>query len=101
MSKTGKTTRSGRGGGPVRLPEELGIEQVRALHAQLQARVKDTNTVMLDGSEVGRVHAAGMQLLCAFFRDRRLAGRETAWRQASETLRNGAALAGMTQLIQL
>lgn len=101
MSKAGKTARGGRGGGPLRLPAELGIEQVRALHAQLQARVKDTSAVMLDGSEVGRVHAAGMQLLCAFFRDRRLAGRETAWQQASDTLRSGAALAGMTELIQL
>lgn len=102
MRKTARTAgRKGGRGSVVSLPADLGIESARALHATLAARVGDTEPVMVDGSAVSRVHAASIQLLLMFFRDRRAAARETVWRQASDALASAAVLLGAARPMQL
>lgn len=85
----------------IRLGSDLGIENVRALHMDLVSHVDDPGSVAVEGSAVERVHAAAVQALCLFFRDRRAAGRDTQIQKPSETLRNAAVLIGAAPLLNL
>jgi ABC-type transporter Mla MlaB component len=85
----------------INLGSDLGIEQARGLHAQLVSHLNDEEKVVLDASEVERIHAAALQLFCLFCRDRRAAGREVEFQRPSETLRNAAALLGATTLLSM
>ena len=82
------------------LPEDLGIERAGELHASLAPHV-DAAAVTLDGSGVGRVHTAGLQVLLAFVHTRAAAGRATRWRAPSPALRKGAASLGLQELLAL
>ncbi len=75
---------------PLALQSDLGIEHVAALHATLLPHLDDEDAIELVGDRVGRVHAAGLQLLHAFVRDRAHAGRQTAVTQASPALADAA-----------
>lgn len=94
-------TSSNAGKAVIRLPAELGIESASDLHRELAARVDDAEPVVLDGSEVARVHTASLQLVCLFCRDRRNGGRETHWKAPSTALKSAAALLGVTTLMNL
>lgn len=85
----------------IRLPNDLGIEQAEGLRQTLLPRLEAKGPVILQASEVDRIHTAALQLFCMFCRDRRAAGRETRWQSASPALRQAAALLGMTTLLQL
>lgn len=85
----------------IRLPAELGIESASDLHRELVGRVDDAAPVVLDGSDVNRIHTAALQLFCLFCRDRRSGGRETHWQAPSAALRSTAALLGVTTLLQI
>lgn len=86
---------------PVALPADLGIEHAATLKALLLPAVAHAAPVQLDGSAVGRLHAAALQLLAAFCRDRRDAGLATIWSQASPVLRDAAATLGLNDLMDL
>ncbi|MFP7722215.1 hypothetical protein [Lysobacter sp. A3-1-A15] len=75
---------------PLALQSDLGIEYVAALHATLLPHLDDEDTIELVGDRVGRVHAAGLQLLHAFVRDRAHAGRQTIITLASPALAEAA-----------
>ena len=68
------------------LQTDLGIESIAELHAVLQSHLEDDEPLVLDGDQVERVHAAGLQLLHAFIRDRAACGRETRLASPSATL---------------
>jgi ABC-type transporter Mla MlaB component len=85
----------------IRLPADLGIEQVVPLKASLTARLDDIGPVVLDGGDVQRLHTAAVQLFCLFCRDRRGNGREVVWQRPSAALRSAAALLGATTLLQM
>ena len=68
------------------LQPDLGIEHVAELQATLLPHLEDDAPVQLAGDQVRRVHAAGLQLLHAFVRDRAAAGRSTIVTLASPTL---------------
>ncbi|TBR08351.1 MAG: STAS domain-containing protein [Lysobacter sp.] len=59
------------------LQSDLGIEHVGELQQALLPHLEDDEPVALTGDRVERVHAAGLQLLHAFVRDRAGAGRRT------------------------
>lgn len=59
------------------LQPDLGIEHVAELQATLLPHLDDDAPLALAGDRVERVHAAGLQLLHAFVRDRASAGRST------------------------
>ncbi|MEN1941475.1 STAS domain-containing protein [Luteimonas sp. MJ246] len=71
------------------LQTDLGIEHVAELQAALQPHL-DAPALRLDGGSVERVHAAGLQLLHAFVRDRAARGHQTTITGASPTLAGAA-----------
>ncbi len=83
------------------LPAELGIEQVEALHALLSEPVRACGPVTLIASDVTRLHAASLQLLAAFCRDRRDSGAVTQWRDPSPGLRQAVAAVGLNAWLEL
>ena len=68
------------------LQTDLGIERVAELQAALQPHLDADAPLRLAGDRVERVHAAGLQLLHAFVRDRAARGQRTTITQASPTL---------------
>ncbi|MGQ0621042.1 MAG: STAS domain-containing protein [Panacagrimonas sp.] len=85
----------------IRLPAELGIESASDLHRELIARVEHDEPVVFDAADVTRIHTAALQLFCLFCRDRRSSARATHWKAPSAALRSGAALLGVTALMNL
>ncbi len=57
--------------------------------------------VILDAAGVQRVDTAALQLLAAFVRDRRLAGRTVRWQTPSPALAAAVRLLGMSSMLQL
>jgi ABC-type transporter Mla MlaB component len=74
---------------------DLGIECVADLHAALQPHFDDDAPLELVGDRVERIHAAGLQLLHAFVRDRAACGRRTAVTKASPSLAAAARLSAL------
>ena len=74
----------------VSLQSDLGIEHVAELQAALLPHLDDEGPLQLAGDQVQRVHAAGLQLLHAFVRDRANAGRSTIVTLASPILADAA-----------
>ncbi len=72
------------------LQSDLGIEHVAELQAALLPHLDDESPLQLAGDQVQRVHAAGLQLLHAFVRDRASAGRSTIVTLASPILADAA-----------
>jgi anti-anti-sigma regulatory factor len=68
------------------LQADLGIERIAELQAALQPHFDGDAPLLLAGDRVERVHAAGLQLLHAFVRDRAARGHRTAITEASPTL---------------
>ncbi|KGO98212.1 STAS domain-containing protein [Novilysobacter defluvii] len=77
---------------PLMLPPDLGIEHVADLQALLAPHLEGEAPLALDGSQVRRVHTAGLQLLHAFVRERAGTGRGTAILDPSPTLSDAARL---------
>lgn len=77
------------------LQSDLGIESVAELQATLQPHLEDDEPIALTGDRVERVHAAGLQLLHAFVRDRAARGHETTVTLASPTLASAARQLGL------
>ena len=72
------------------LPANLGIEHVGELQQALRPHLETEGAVTLAADAVERVHAAGLQLLYAFVRDRAGAGRETVLSNPSPALVDAA-----------
>lgn len=70
----------------ISLQTDLGIESVAELQAALQAHLDEDAPLALAGDRVERVHAAGLQLLHAFVRDRAARGNQTTIILASPIL---------------
>lgn len=68
------------------LQADLGIECIAELQSALQPHLDDDAPLVLAGDRVERVHAAGLQLLHAFVRDRAARGHRTTITLASPTL---------------
>lgn len=78
------------------LQSDLGIECVADLHAALQPHLEDDAPLALAGDRVERVHAAGLQLLHAFVRDRAACGRQTTITEISPTLAAAARVSALS-----
>ena len=68
----------------ISLQPDLGIEHVADLQAALLPHLDDDTPLQLAGDKVERVHAAGLQQLHAFGRDRASAGRSPIGTLASQ-----------------
>ena len=87
--------------GVINLGPDLGIETADELKASLLKKLGNKRAVVLNGEQVERLHAASLQLLSAFVRDRQAAGLEVQWDQASDCLNQAAHVLGLSAVLGL
>ena len=85
----------------VALAPDLGIETTSELKQQLASHVGQAGSVSIDASQVGRIHTAAVQVLCAFVAARRQAGNDTVFENCSDTFRDAARLLGVLPALGL
>ena len=68
----------------------LNIAGARQLYDELSGSLARAKSLVLDAAAVEQVDAAGMQLLAAFCRAARDAGRPLRWHAASPSVRDAA-----------
>ena len=87
--------------GPFVLGAECLIETADALKKELLVRLDGTSPVSIDASHVGRIDTACLQVLAAFARDCRAAGREVEWVGTSPALNDSARLLNLASMLGL
>ena len=85
----------------VALAQDLGIESTSELKQHLSAHLAQAGELRVDAGQVGRIHTAAIQVLCAFVLARRQAGYGTVFDNATPTLRDAARLLGVLQTLGL
>ncbi len=91
-----EASRGGEGAGEVLLARDLRIGGAAAAYAALRSAAEGASEdVALDGGEVEKVDAAGLQALIAGRRLLAEAGKATHWRAVSAPLRAAADLLGL------
>lgn len=83
----------------LKLDADLGIEQTASLREQLAGRIDAAAPVLIDASEVQRLHTASLQLLLMFCQSRYAAGRQTVWHHPSPSLQAAAKVLGLAALL--
>jgi anti-anti-sigma regulatory factor len=83
----------------IALESDLGIEGASRLHGQLAGLLDGRRAVVLDGRAVGRLHAATLQVLVAFVRERSAAGRKTRISDPSPELSHAAVALGVASIL--
>jgi phospholipid transport system transporter-binding protein len=92
---------SGREEGTLALAADCTVVQADTLKSELARRVAQPQPVGLDVSALQRIDTAGLQLLAAFVRDRRTAGRAIEWHGRSPALEAAAGLLGLNAMLEL
>jgi ABC-type transporter Mla MlaB component len=87
--------------GSLLLAAECTVAAAEALKSELGRRLQESAPVTLDVSTLQRIDTAGLQLLAAFVRDRRTAGRGVAWRGRASALETAAGLLGLHAMLGL
>jgi ABC-type transporter Mla MlaB component len=109
MKKRGRPTSGRRRGGgrsggekgrTLRLDAQCTIAQANAVKARLGRLLGHEGEVALDAGAVERIDTACLQLLAAFFRERRAAQRPVAWSKASAELIDCARLLGLSAVLE-
>lgn len=85
----------------VALAQDLGIETTSDLKQQLAPLVDQSGELRVDASQVGRVHTAAIQVLCAFVIARRQAGHSTVIDNGTTTFLDALRLLGVLQTFGL
>ncbi|HEY4144031.1 STAS domain-containing protein [Pinirhizobacter sp.] len=86
---------------PITLDADLRLSQAPALRERLLKALGAGSPVTLDGGDVAQVDTAALQVLCAFARDAIGAGLPVGWSRVSPALREGAAMLGLNQTMNL
>jgi len=86
---------------PILLSADLGIETAADLQRQLMPSLHQAQPVLLDASQVQRLHTASLQVLCALFMSRQRSGLETRWAAVSDILRDAANHLGLAAALEL
>jgi ABC-type transporter Mla MlaB component len=87
--------------GALTLTAECTVAEAESLKAELARRLPATEPVTVDVSALQRIDTAGLQLLAAFVRDRRTAGRAVQWRGQACALEAAAGLLGLNDMLEL
>lgn len=87
--------------GILTLPENMGIAQSAETKLALQKLLGHDGDIALDGSQVARSDAAGLQLLLAFFRQCQERERECEWKGISELLQTDIAGLGLASELRI
>lgn len=95
------TRRRIRDDGSLTLAAECTVAEADALKAQLLRRLDESGPVTVDVTALRRIDTAGLQLLAAFVRDRRTAGRTVTWRGRAPALAAAAGLLGLEGMLEL
>ncbi|MGY0632975.1 STAS domain-containing protein [Luteimonas sp. A478] len=82
------------------LENDLGIEHCSLLKETL-ATCLDSSPLQVDAGAVERLHAASLQLLVAWLRDRTSAGLDTRWSACSDALHAAARSLGLEAALDL
>jgi anti-anti-sigma regulatory factor len=99
MAKTGKTSAKARA---VKLDADLRVGSAAAVFQALrEAARKPEKSVTLDGSEVEKVDAAGLQALLAGRQALAQAGKKVTWNATSAQLCAAAILLGLNENLEL
>ena len=85
----------------VALAQDLGIVFTSELKQDLSAHLAQAGELRVDASQVGRVHTAAIQVLCAFVLARRQAGTDTVFDNPTATFRDAARLLGLAPQLGL
>ena len=85
----------------VALAQDHGIESTSELKQDLSAHLAQAGELRVDASQVGRVHTAAIQVLCAFVLARQQAGQGTVFDNATDTFRDAARLLGVLRTLGL
>ncbi len=80
----------------VQLGPDLGIEYAPELKDLLAPLLAQPEPVVIAADPVGKVHTAGLQVLCAFIRDRRQAGLATRLEPCADSLKDAAGRLGLS-----
>ncbi|MHB8811860.1 MAG: STAS domain-containing protein [Steroidobacteraceae bacterium] len=83
------------------LAVDCTVAEADSLKSELACRLNESAPVTLDVSALQRIDTAGLQLLAAFVRDRRTAGRAVAWRGRAAALEAAAGLLGLQDMLEL
>jgi phospholipid transport system transporter-binding protein len=83
------------------LAAECTVAEADGLKAELARRLDESGPVTMDVTALQRIDTAGLQLLAAFVRDRRTAGRSVAWRGRAAALEAAASLLGLNGMLEL
>jgi ABC-type transporter Mla MlaB component len=95
------TRRRVRNDGSLTLAADCTVAEADALKAELARRLGESGTVGVDMTALQRIDTAGLQLLAAFVRDRRAAGRTVTWRGQAPALAAAAGLLGLESMLEL
>ncbi|HEC13824.1 MAG TPA: STAS domain-containing protein [Acidiferrobacteraceae bacterium] len=85
----------------LRLSDSLDISHVNDLSSLLKSRLDQPADIALDGSGVGRVDGAALQLLSACAKEAQAKGIDFRWIAASDSLTSGAKLLGLADTLRL
>jgi ABC-type transporter Mla MlaB component len=98
---SGSTKRRAATGPREALGADCTIEHAPALHKRLAKVLANRACVTLDLGGVRRCDTAGLQVLVAFVRERREAGREVELKDAPDSIRSAAKLLGLSEVLGL
>ena len=87
--------------GGINLGDSLTIQEVSNLHDTVKSALSTGGTLTFHGGSVERIDGAGIQLLCAIFKEANSQHMKISWGSASEVLVNAVKLVGVAQAIEL
>lgn len=87
---------------PIALGSTLEVSMAADLYQRLSQALEEEDTlIVLDGSDVERVDAAGLQLLLAFVREAEARQAKWHWEAVPAVLSSAAHRLGLAQALQL
>jgi anti-anti-sigma regulatory factor len=90
-----------RSSGPLVLAGECVIETADALKKDLLLRLDRVSPISIDASQVGRIDTASLQVLAAFARDCRVAGRDVEWVGVTSVVADTARMLNLASVLGL
>ncbi len=90
-----------RDDGSLTLAAECTVAAADSLKSELARRLDESEPVVVDVSALQRIDTAALQLLAAFVRDRRTAGRAVTWRGRAAALETAAGVLGLHDMLEL
>ncbi len=87
--------------GTVIFDNSLDITLVAGYFEQFSQLLNEQKSIILNGADIERVDGAGLQLLAAFFKSAEFLQISVQWQGASDTLKYGAKISGLTGVLAL